>query len=137
MNVSDFPSTERLSASSDFELKLVTIKSVGIASVPRRSPLVVRLSRKIGEEIPKLPSLFELFQTLCESLRFGNSPLSEAIPQGTVTEVVTPGVVVGTSTTELPFGPPTHPGGNVSPIVMVSAVPVYTVRLRTSVFGKK
>src|SRR5215469_4580145 len=103
----DFPSLERFSASSDFELKLVTIRSLGIASVLRRSPLVVRLSRKIGDETPKLPSLLALFQTLCESLRFGNSPLSEATPQGTVTGVVPP-ARSGTFTTEFPFGPPTQ-----------------------------
>jgi hypothetical protein len=96
MNVIDRPSIERFKASSDFELKLVTILSLGIGSVPNGQPSVVKLSRNIGELTPKLPSVVELFHTLCESFRFGASPLSLAIPQGTVTLVVVPGVVVGT-----------------------------------------
>jgi hypothetical protein len=135
MNVMDFPSIERFSASSDFELKLVTILSLGIGREPSSQPSVVTLSRKIGEVTPKLPSEPELFQTLCESKRFGNSPLSEAIPQVTVTGVVVPGVVVGTLTTVVPFGPPAHPSGRVSPIVTVEAVPTYTLRLSTRLSG--
>jgi hypothetical protein len=54
--------------------------------------------------------------------------LSVAIPQVTVTLVVPP-AVVGTATTVLPFGPPGHPRGKVSPIVTVEGVPTYTVRL--------
>src|SRR5580704_5692378 len=130
MNVTDFPSIERFSASSDFELKLVTIRSLGIGSVPRSRPSVERLSRKIGELTPKLPSEPELFHTLCESLRLGASPLSLETPQVTVTFVVPP-AVSGTATTVLPFGPPAHPRGNTSPIVMVAAVPSYTLRLNT------
>jgi len=42
-----------------------------------------------------------------------------------------PPVVVGTATTVLPFGPPAHPRGKVSPIVTVEAVPTYTLRLST------
>ena len=101
----------------------------------RSQPSVVTLSRKIGEVTPKLPSEPELFQTLCESKRFGNSPLSVAIPQVTVTGVVVPGVVVGTLTTVVPFGPPAHPSGRVSPIVTVEAVPTYTLRLSTRLSG--
>lgn len=74
---------------------------------------------------------------LCESVSFGNSPLSLAMPQGTVTLVETPGVVVGTATTVLPFAPPGHPGGKFSPMVTVSAVPVYTLRVSTSESGTK
>ena len=59
----------------------------------------------MGEVTPKLPSELALFQTLCESNRFGNSPLSLAIPQGTVTSVVVPGVVVGTVTSVTPVRP--------------------------------
>jgi hypothetical protein len=130
MNVMDFPSIERFSASSDLELKLVTIRSLGIGSVPKSRPSVERLSRKIGELTPKLPSEPELFQTLCESLRLGASPLSLATPHVTVTFVVPP-AVSGTATTVLPFGPPAHPRGNTSPIVTVAAVPWYTLRLNT------
>jgi hypothetical protein len=36
MKVSDFPSIERFKANSDFELKLVTIWSLGIGEVPIR-----------------------------------------------------------------------------------------------------
>src|ERR1700677_289627 len=123
MNVKDLPSAERLSANSDFELKLVTIRLEGTANVPSGWPSGVRSSRKIGEVTPKLPSLFALFHTLCKLKSLGNSPLSLAMPQGTVTLVVTPGVVVGTATTVLPFAPPAHPGGKFSPTVTVSAVP--------------
>src|SRR5215472_4204405 len=122
MKVRDCPSTDRLSASSDFELKLVTIRSVGTGKEPRNSPSVVILSRKIGDVIPKLLSLAALFHTLCESLLLGNSPLSLAMPQGTVTGVVPP-AMSGTLTTVLPFAPPAHPSGRVSPAVTVSAVP--------------
>src|SRR5271168_1507186 len=123
MKVIDLPSTERFSASSDLELKLVTSLALGIGSVPSNLPSVLRLSRKIGELTPKLPSEFALFHTLCESARFGNSPLSDATPQATVTFVVVPGVVVGTATTVLPFAPPAHPRGKFSPMVTVAAVP--------------
>src|SRR5579862_9389487 len=127
MKVRDFPSAERFSASSDLEVKLVTILSVGMAIVPSRSPDVDRLSRKIGELMPKLESVPALFQTLCESFRFGYSPLSLATPQGTFTLVVPPGgVVFGTLTVTA-----TQPGGNVSPITTVSAVPIYTLLLST------
>jgi len=112
MNVREFPSTERLIASSDFELKLVTIKLLGTVSVPSRVPLVVRLSRKIGEVMPKLPSVAALFQTLCESFRFGNPPLSLATPQVTITGVVPP-AMRGTLTVVVPFGPPAQPSGKV------------------------
>ena len=44
--------------------------------MPRRQPSVVRLSKKIDELTPKLPSVPELSQTLCESERLGASPLS-------------------------------------------------------------
>src|ERR1700722_16241467 len=131
----EFPSTERFKANSDFEQKLVTILLLGIGREPSNSPSVSRLSRKIGEVTPKLPSEPELFQTLWVSLRFGNSPLSEATPQVTVTFAI-PLVVVGTATTKLPFGPPGHPSGSVSPITIVSAVPTYTLRLSTRVSGR-
>src|SRR5580704_15150478 len=122
MNVMEFPSTERFKANSDFELKLVTIRLLGIGRESSKRPSVLRLSRKIGELTPKLPSEPELFQTLWESERFGNSPLSEATPQVTVTFVV-PLVVVGTATTVLPFGPPGQPSGKVAPVVTVEAFP--------------
>src|ERR1700739_3218260 len=92
------------------------------------------LSRKIGDEMPKLLSVPELFHTLCESLRLGASPLSLAIPHGTCTST-SPPAVVGTATVVVPFGPPAQPGGKVSPIVTVSGVPTYTLRVTTTVLG--
>jgi hypothetical protein len=121
MKVMDRPSMDRFRASSDFELKLVTIRSVGIRRVPSNRPSVVMLSSKIGEVMPKLPSEPALLNTLCVSNTFGYSPLSVAIPQGTVTGVV-PFVVVGTLTVK-PVVPPWQPNGNVSPIVIVEALP--------------
>src|SRR5579872_1219426 len=121
MKVIERPSIDRFRASSDFELKLVTILSVGTAKVPSFQPSGVMSSRKIGEVIPKLPSELALFQTLWQSKRFGYSPLSLATPHGTVTGVVLP-VVVGTLTVS-PVVPPTQPKGSVSPMVMVDALP--------------
>ena len=121
MKVMERPSTERFSASSDLELKLVTIRSVGMGRVPSSQPSVVMSSRKMGDVTPKLPSEFALFQTLWVSNRFGYSPLSVATPHGTVTGVVPP-VVVGTLMVS-PVRPPWHPRGRVSPMVMVEAFP--------------
>ncbi len=112
---------ERFSASSDFELKLVTMRSVGMERVPTSRPSVVMSSRKMGDVMPKLPSVFALFQKLWLSNRFGYSPLSLAGPHGTVTGVV-PFVVVGTLTVS-PVRPPWHPSGSVSPMVIVEAFP--------------
>ena len=64
MNVIDFPSVDRFTASSDLELKLVTARFVGIARVLRSLPSIVRLSKKIGEVTPKLPSEVSLLKTL-------------------------------------------------------------------------
>src|SRR5215471_18151761 len=114
----DFPSVDRFTASSDFELKLVTRRFVGTGSVPRRFPSVVRLSRKIGEVTPKLPSGLSLFQTLWLSARFGYSPLSTAVPHLTFT-LATPPPRRGIETV-----PATQPGGKVSPITTVVDVPV-------------
>src|ERR1700722_5503442 len=126
---------DRFSANSDFELKLVTILSLGICRESISRPSEVMLSRKIGDVIPKLGSEPALFHTLCESCRLGNSPLSDATPHITVTGVVVPGVVVGTSTLKVPLGPAGQPSGSVSPIVTVAAGPVYTVRLSTRLSG--
>src|SRR5215471_16633014 len=117
INVIDFPSLDRFTASSDLELKLVTTRLVGIGRVPRSLPSVVRLSKKIGEVTPKLPSGLSLFQTLWLSERFGYSPFSTALAHFTVTIVVPP-AISGRVTV-----PGTHPGGNVCPIVTVPAVP--------------
>src|SRR5580704_17390971 len=103
----DFPSVERFTASSDFELKLVTRRSVGIGRVSRSSPRVVMLSKKIGEVRPKLPSAVSLFHTLCVSVKLGYSPLSIAVAHFTLTLVVPP-AIRGTATV-----PATQPGGKV------------------------
>src|SRR5580704_4010125 len=63
-NVIERPSIERFRANSDLELKLVTIRSVGMAMVSSVQPSVVMSSRKIGDVTPKLGSVFALFQTL-------------------------------------------------------------------------
>src|SRR5580700_8517769 len=117
MKVIERPSTDRFRASSDFELKLVTIRSVGMRRVPSSQPSVVMSSRKMGDAMPKLPSDFALFQTLWVLNRLGYSPLSVATPHGTVTAVVPP-VVVGTLMVS-PVRPPWQPKGRVSPMVMV------------------
>src|ERR1700722_18728708 len=113
MNVSDLPSVERFSASSEFELKLVTIFSLGIASVPSRKAKVVMLSRKMGDETAKLPSDSSLLNTA------GYVPSAVATPQATATLAgFPPAVADGTETL-----PATQPGGRVSPTVTVDAVP--------------
>src|ERR1700733_16337773 len=113
MNVSDLPSVERFSASSDFELKLVTIWLVGTVSVPRRRPNVVMLSRKIGELTAKLGSDTSLLNTV------GYVPSALATPQATATlDGLPPAVADGTETL-----PATHPGGRTSPTVTVDGVP--------------
>src|SRR4029077_13039935 len=108
----DRPSVERFSASSDLELKLVTIMSVGTASVPSRSPLVLRLSRKIGEVIPKLPSGPSLLKTV------GYVPSATAVAHFTFTVVVPP-ASSGSVTVRA-----TQPGGRVCPTETVDAFPV-------------
>jgi hypothetical protein len=100
MKVIDLPSMERFTANSDFELKLVTTSSVGIARVPIRCPSVVRLSRKIGEVIPKWPSAVLLLKTP------GKLPSAMGVLQVTATGVVPP-AMSGTLTV-----PATQPGGN-------------------------
>src|SRR5215469_16393779 len=107
MNVRDFPSTERFIASSDFELKLVTILSVGTGRAPNSTPSVVKLSKTIGDETPKLPSVFELFQTLCGSEACGAFPRSLAKPQGTFTMIETSRAKVVFLTFVLTTEPPT------------------------------
>src|ERR1700691_5580186 len=100
MKVIDLPSTERFTANSDFELKLVTIRSVGIARVRIRWPSVARLSKKIGEVMPKWPSAALLLKTP------GNVPSAMGVLQVTATGVVPP-AMSGTLTV-----PATQPGGN-------------------------
>src|SRR5580700_11928982 len=112
MKVIDLPSTERFTASSDFELKLVTISPVGIAREPTRWPSVVTLSRKIGEVMPKWPSAALLLKTP------GNVPSAVGVLQVTATGVVPP-AMSGTLTV-----PATQPGGNtVTPGTSSEAVP--------------
>src|SRR5882724_8032680 len=121
MKVIDLPSTDRFKASSDFELKLVTNRSLGTANVPIRSPFVVRLSRKIGDVTPKPPSARSLLKTV------GYVPSAVAVAHFTFTVVVPP-AIRGRVTV---FA--TQPGGKVCPTDTVAACPVYTVRLSTSV----
>src|ERR1700735_354930 len=129
MKVIDFPSSERLRANSDFELKLVTIWSLGIGSVPIRKPSVVMLSRKIGEVTPKLPSAPSLLKTA------GYVPSATAVLQpellafGMVTVVVPPAI------SGIVIVPGTQTGGRVCPRVTVEASPRYTLRLSTRVSG--
>src|SRR5579859_2655719 len=109
MNVSARRSVERFSASSDLELKLVTIRRGSIGSVLTTCPPGVTSSRKIGAVTPKLPSTWSLFQTLLGLPIAGNEPLSTA---------ATPAL----------FGPPHFAvggqrGGSNSPTVTVDAVP--------------
>src|ERR1700751_4167242 len=107
----DLPSTERFKASSDFELKLVTMRSLGTASVPIFLQSVVRLSRKMGEVTPKLPSDLSLSKTL------GYFPSAVAVAHATFTGVVPP-ASSGTLTVLA-----TQPGGSVWPMVTVAALP--------------
>src|SRR6476659_2859764 len=107
MKVTDLPSDDKFTASSDFELKLVTNKSVGIGNVPMSLPCLSMLSRKIGEVTPKLASGPSLFHTLLLSCKFGYSPFETAVPQVTFTEVVPP----ASSGSITVFG--TQPGGSV------------------------
>src|ERR1700734_2587335 len=126
MKVIDLPSTERFTANSDLELKLVTIRSVGIANESSRWPSVVRLSRKIGEVMPNSPSAEALLNTV------GKVPSATAVLQVTVTGVVPP-ATSGTLTV-----PATQPGGNtVTPGTSREGVPTYTLRLSTKVSGLK
>ena len=64
MNVIAVPSVERFSESSDFELKLDTIRPVGTGRLFTSVPVGVIWSRKMGAVTPKLPSALSLFQTL-------------------------------------------------------------------------
>src|ERR1700744_4072351 len=57
------PSVDRLSASSDLELKLVTRSLVGTAMVRSGNPSGVTSSKNIAEVIPKLGSYKTSFQT--------------------------------------------------------------------------
>src|SRR5215831_2953788 len=107
----DLPSVDRFNASSDFELKLVTIWSVGTASVPSCSPLVLRLSRKMGDVMPKLPSGPSLLKTV------GYVPSATAVPHFTFTVVVPP-ARSGRVTVRA-----TQPGGNVWPTVTREGLP--------------
>src|SRR5580704_19542311 len=80
MNVTTLPSVERLRASSDLELKLVTIMLLGMASVLTVVPDGVIWSRKMGEVIPKLPSTTSLLKTLLVLVVEGYAPLAVAFP---------------------------------------------------------
>src|SRR5579864_6746131 len=72
MNVRIWRLVDRLSASSDFELKLVTIWSFrlarlelfGTSSVLTNQPDGVSSSRKIFDVMPKLPSMGALLNTV-------------------------------------------------------------------------
>src|ERR1700722_3307786 len=124
MKVMDLPSVERFRASSDLELKLVTIWSLGIGNEPRRKPPVVRLSRTIGDVMPKLASAASLLKTP------GYVPSLVAMAQATATGVVPP-AIKGIFTF-----PAMQPGGSVSPTTTDDGLPSYTLRLSTSVPGK-
>src|SRR5579862_9197650 len=113
----DFLSVELLSANSDFELKLVTKRSVGMGRVPSSSPCVVTLSRKTGAVTPKLPSAVLLFHTLWVSERLGYSPLSTAAAHFTLIETVPPAMSGSVMVVV------TQAGGKVWPGVTVETVP--------------
>src|SRR5215467_2690193 len=114
----DFPSEDKFTDSSDFELKLVTSRSDGTGSVPSSFPCLSILSRKIGEVTPKLPSGPSLLNTLLSSCRLGYSPLDTAVPHFTFTVVVPP----AKSGSVTVFG--VQPGGSVCPGVTVLASPM-------------
>src|SRR5580704_497544 len=114
----DLPSSERFKANSDFELKLVTIWLLGIASVPRRWPSVVMLSRKIGAVTPKLPSAESLLKTVGYVPSAIAALQPEELPLGIATVAVPP-AMSGSVTV-----PGTHPGGRLCPIVTVDTSPV-------------
>jgi hypothetical protein len=64
MNVTAVPSVDRFTASSDFEEKLVVTILGGIGKVLIAAPVVgFNWSRKIGDVIPKLPSVVSLAKT--------------------------------------------------------------------------
>src|ERR1700759_1378701 len=75
MNVTARPVVDRLSASSDLELKLVTSSWVGTSVLPTTSPLGVSCHKKIGEVTPKLESATSLLNT------YGYAPSLVAVTQ--------------------------------------------------------
>ena len=79
MSVRNWRSSDRFTASSDFELKLVTKVVPGTEIVVSVDPDGVISSIKIGDVMPKLPSTLLLFQTLLVLVRDGNKPLSVAV----------------------------------------------------------
>src|ERR1700730_10310716 len=121
MNVTTSPLVDRFSASSDLELKLVTIRCGSIGTERRTRPSGAISSRKIGEVTPKLPSTVSLSQTLFGLPGEGNNPLAIA---GTPALLVPPHFAVDG-----------HCGGNNSPTVTVDAVPRYTLRETSRLFG--
>src|SRR5215469_1755449 len=79
MKVSTLPSVDRFSASSDLELKLVTIMLLGTAKLLTVVPDGVSCSRKMGEVIPKLPSTVSLLKMLLVLSVAAYAPLSVAL----------------------------------------------------------
>src|SRR5262245_47618316 len=115
MNVTYLPSVERLSASSDFEEKLVTSWSrpwlavSGTCRVLISLPDGVTWSRNIGDVMPKFASTWSLFHTP------GYVPSLFAVTQSLV-----------------------QPGGRVvRPAATASAPPSYTDRLISRLPGRK
>src|ERR1700691_3956835 len=109
MKVRALPSVDRFSASSDLELKLVTIMLVGITKLLSVVADGVSRSRKIGEVIPKLPSTESLSHTLLELLVEGYAPLFVAFaPQAPDDAVL---ALAG------------HTGGNTEPTTTVLGSP--------------
>src|SRR5215471_12706392 len=79
MKVITLPSVDRFSASSDLELKLVTIMLLGTAKLLTVVPDGVSCSRKMGEVIPKLPSTLLLLKMLLALSVDAYAPLSVAL----------------------------------------------------------
>lgn len=116
--MSAVPSVDRLTASSDFELKLVVNVAPGTDRVFTTVPVGVSWSINIGDVIPKLPSTVSLFQTLLVLPMAGKAPLFVAVP---VPQLAVAGQF----------------GGSGWPMVTEAAVPVYTLRLTARLPGVK
>ena len=78
MKVSDLPSTDRFRASSDFELKLVTISLLGTEECRAGGRPESGHRGEWARRRRNCRRVAALFQTLCESFRLGASPLSLA-----------------------------------------------------------
>jgi len=118
MNVIAPPSADRLSATSDLELKLVVTRLVGTGSVLTTVPVGVSWSRKIGEVMPKLPSRRLLLKTLLVLVREAYAPLSVAFPPD-----------------DAHAADAGQTGGSTWPTARLAAVALYTLLLTTMLPG--